>query len=233
MIKTILLFYLIYFIWLNLPIIYFHRCLAHGQVKFSPILIYLVKIINWTKFSNYNQYREKVYAAAHILHHRYSDTEKDPHSPLFYSHWHIAFNLTFPMNETEVNKLTAHCEFNRTRLDDFLEQYSCGRLVLLIILFLIFSYKGVILWVLLLSVRVVEAYFNAITHSCIGYTNYKNNKDRSRNILPIGIFYCGEELHNNHHSNPAKHNLAVKWYEFDTGYWLLRLLALVKLVKFN
>jgi stearoyl-CoA desaturase (delta-9 desaturase) len=233
MIKTILLFYLIYFIWLNLPILYIHRCLIHRQVEFSPILIYLAKIINWTIFSNYNQYREKVYAAAHILHHRYSDTEKDPQSPLFYSHWDIAFNLKLSMNETEVDKLTAQCEFNRTRLDDFLEQYSYGSLVLLIILFLIFSYKGIILWILLLSVRLVEACFAIIAHSGIGYTNYKNDKDRSHNILPIGIFYCGEELHNNHHSNPAKHNYAVKWYEFDTGYWILRLLELVKLVKFN
>jgi stearoyl-CoA desaturase (delta-9 desaturase) len=41
----------------------------------------------------------------------------------------------------------------------------------------------------------------------------------------------GEELHNNHHLNPASVKLSRRWFEFDIGYMWLRLFALLGLAK--
>ncbi len=63
------------------------------------------------------------------------------------------------------------------------------------------------------------------------YVGYRNGdtKDNSRNLLPWGIVIGGEELHNNHHLNPASVKLSKKKFEFDVGYMYLRFLQLFKL----
>jgi stearoyl-CoA desaturase (delta-9 desaturase) len=65
----------------------------------------------------------------------------------------------------------------------------------------------------------------------MGYRN-GNTKDKSTNIIPWGIIIGGEELHNNHHLNPANPKLSKKWFEFDIGWvWfnIFRILGLAKL----
>jgi len=230
--KTALIFYAIYYIWLNLPGMYFHRDIIHKHVKFSSCLIKITKIINWTRTNNYRQYRERIYAAAHIQHHRYSDTPKDPHSPLFKSKKYIAFNLALDLTADEIDEITGNCHFEYTKLDEWLEIFSIGRWVLLLILYLIFSYYGILLWLLMLTLGPVEAYFAVIAHSWPGYVNIPG-PDNARNFSPWGIFYNGEELHSNHHRQPNRANMAMTWWEIDTGYWILKLLSLFKLVKFN
>jgi len=62
------------------------------------------------------------------------------------------------------------------------------------------------------------------------YYGYKNGNsgDSSTNIVPWGIIIGGEELHNNHHLDPANPNLRKKWFEIDIGWIWFKLLN-----KFN
>ena len=232
MLKTIIIFYLIYFVWLNFPTMYLHRSLSHRQVEFSPWLAYFTKFIMWTRTRRYDQSFEKWYVAVHIEHHKHTDVPEDPHSPLYLSARNITFNnIRFNKTPEEINELTKDRKFNRSRLDEFFEKYPYGPWVFLVLLFLIFSYSGIVLWIIIwTTVDLVDGYFNYISHR-IGYSNHVGNQ--SRNILPIGIIYAGDDLHNNHHYDPGQKNLAEKWWEFDTGYWIFKFLALFKLTKFN
>jgi stearoyl-CoA desaturase (delta-9 desaturase) len=63
-----------------------------------------------------------------------------------------------------------------------------------------------------------------------GYRNWPS-PDASTNIVRIGIFIGGEELHNNHHAFPTSAKLSNKWYEFDIGWLYIRLLALLGLAQ--
>ena len=63
-----------------------------------------------------------------------------------------------------------------------------------------------------------------------GYRN-TNTKDKSKNIIPIGLIIGGEELHNNHHHNPASAKLSEKWFELDIGWFWIKLLSYVGLIK--
>jgi hypothetical protein len=65
------------------------------------------------------------------------------------------------------------------------------------------------------------------------YTGYRNfdTKDESRNIIPLGLWIVGEELHNNHHADPRSAKFKAKWYEFDVGWVYIRLLSAVRLAK--
>lgn len=56
-------------------------------------------------------------------------------------------------------------------------------------------------------------------------------KDASRNISPIAIWLGGEELHNNHHTDPHSAKFAHRWFEFDIGWLYITLLSYVGLAK--
>jgi stearoyl-CoA desaturase (delta-9 desaturase) len=54
-----------------------------------------------------------------------------------------------------------------------------------------------------------------------GYRNFEV-KDASRNIIPIGFFIGGEELHNNHHAFATSAKFSTKWWELDAGWIVIR-----------
>ena len=70
---------------------------------------------------------------------------------------------------------------------------------------------------------------NGIGHK-FGYRNF-NTDDHSRNVLPIGIWLLGEELHNNHHHNPKSAKFSVKWFEFDMSWLYIQIFQKLGLVK--
>jgi stearoyl-CoA desaturase (delta-9 desaturase) len=61
-----------------------------------------------------------------------------------------------------------------------------------------------------------------------GYRN-GTTRDQSRNIAPWGIVIGGEELHNNHHLDPASPRLSLMPWEFDIGWMYIRILQSLKL----
>jgi len=63
-----------------------------------------------------------------------------------------------------------------------------------------------------------------------GYENF-HLANTSKNILPVDVFFWGEAYHNNHHKYPGRPNNAVKWFEFDMGYKMMKLLDRIKVIK--
>jgi stearoyl-CoA desaturase (delta-9 desaturase) len=94
---------------------------------------------------------------------------------------------------------------------------------------IIFGWIGAIVW----GIQMIWIPFwaagvvNGIGHWW-GYRNGET-KDRSRNIVPWGIVIGGEELHNNHHLDPASAQLSRRWWEFDIGWMYIRLLSALRL----
>lgn len=50
------------------------------------------------------------------------------------------------------------------------------------------------------------------------------SRDRSRNNLVCALLTSGEGWHNNHHAFPTSARLGLRWWQVDTGWWLLRLM---------
>ena len=48
-------------------------------------------------------------------------------------------------------------------------------------------------------------------------------------IFSLGILIGGEELHNNHHAFASSAKLSSKWYEFDIGWFYIKLLSFLNL----
>jgi stearoyl-CoA desaturase (delta-9 desaturase) len=178
----------------------------------------------------------KQWVAIHRKHHQTTDVEGDPHSP------HV-FGIKTVMT-------TGWYLYNKASKDaDFVMQYGKGTpkdwierklytphtrlgiLLMLVIDLLLFGPWGFLVW----GVQMIWIPFwaagmiNGLAHWW-GYRNGET-KDYSRNISPIGIIVGGEELHNNHHLDPANPKLSRKWFEFDIGWMWFRLFELVGLAK--
>jgi stearoyl-CoA desaturase (delta-9 desaturase) len=180
----------------------------------------------------------KEWVAIHRKHHRFTDKPEDPHSPWVYGIWNVLIRGVLLYKKAAEDKQVVN-QYGVGTPDDWIERniytkYSwLGILILLHINLFCFSLWGILIWL----VQMIWIPFwaagviNGLGH-WIGYRNNDTN-DKSKNIVPFGIIIGGEELHNNHHNNPASPKLSLKWWEIDLGYIWLRLFLLLRLAKLN
>ena len=120
--------------------------------------------------------------------------------------------------------------------DDWLERnvychVRLGVLLLLVIDMSLFGWLGILSWTvhLFLLALLINASITTFGHT-FGYRNYDTN-DATTNIFPLGILSCGEELHHNHHKYPGNPNFAHKWFEFDLGWFYIKVFSFLRLVE--
>jgi len=207
-----------------------HKYLAHQSVIYSRFLTNVVKTFRWLRSTQYNPDSFRKESALHIKHHATSDSVDDPHSPLYKNIWTGTMQIT----EAEINALTKNNKHvDPTAIDFFFQKYPIGLYIQTIILMLLFGWIGLVFSLFLKWYPVQYILGTAyISHVWPGYINVKRSKvDQSRNLPYCAIIMLGEEYHANHHAWPRRANNAVRWWELDSGYWLLRFLQIFKLVK--
>ncbi len=215
--------------------LYLHRGQAHKGIIFHPILSHFMRFWLWLTTGMIT----KQWVAIHRKHHKDTDRAEDPHSPLVYGIKTVLFKGALLYNRA--SKDTAIVDsFGVGTPNDWIERHlytpyhKLGILLMLVIDLVLFGPWGFLVW----GIQMIWIPFwaagviNGIGHWW-GYRNH-STRDNSRNIVPWGIIVGGEELHNNHHRNPASPKLSSKIWEIDIGYiWLglFRLLHLAKLAK--
>lgn len=214
--------------------IFLHRGQAHRGLSFHPIISHFMRFWLWLTTGMVT----KQWVAIHRKHHRYSDEEGDPHSPHVFGIWKVLFKGALLYHEASKDKGMVN-SYGVGTPDDWLERnlYSphsrLGISLLLVFNTLVFGWIGLVIWVIQMiwipfwAAGVV----NGLAHWW-GYRNGKTNDD-SRNISPLGIIIGGEELHNNHHLNPASPKLSAKWFEIDIAWLWIRVFSFLGLVTIN
>ena len=212
--------------------LYLHRGMAHRGIVFHPLLSHFMRLWLWLTTGMVT----KEWMAVHRAHHRYSDRPGDPHSPVVFGNFNILLRGVRYYNLAIRGGLDLKT-YAPDAPDDWIERnlYSqhpwLGITLLLIVNLLCFSLWGVVVWLIQMAWIPFWAagVINGVGHWC-GYRNGSTN-DNSRNIIPWGIVIGGEELHNNHHLDPANPKLSRHWWEFDIGWLWLQVLIAVKLAK--
>jgi stearoyl-CoA desaturase (delta-9 desaturase) len=96
---------------------------------------------------------------------------------------------------------------------------------------IIFGWLGALIW----GIQMIWIPFWAagVINGLAHWWGYRNGetRDRSRYLVPIGIVIGVEELHNNHHLDPASAKLSLKPWEFDIGWFYIRTLSLLGLAR--
>ena len=212
--------------------VFLHRSQAHKSVELHPIIAHFFRFWLWLTTGMVT----KQWVAIHRKHHRFTDESQDPHSPKVYGIMRVLFKGAWLYHDASKDKNMV-LQYGVGTPDDWLERkvYSLhsrlGILLMLVIDLLFFGPWGLIVW----GVQMIWIPFwaagvvNGIGHWW-GYRNGQT-KDNSRNILPIGFIIGGEELHNNHHLEPASAKLSKRWFEVDVGWMYIKLFKFLHLAK--
>jgi stearoyl-CoA desaturase (delta-9 desaturase) len=184
----------------------------------------------------------KAYAVLHRMHHAYSDTPKDPHSPR--NHPGL-FGLFSMMNATRktYHDLSHGIVAPEAKFDggypewkaiDKLSQSWVMRLAYGALFVAFYAHFATHAWQFALVPfhwlmgPVHGAIVNWAGHK-YGYRNFKDADD-SRNTLPFDLVTWGELFQNNHHKFGQSPNFAVRWFELDPTYQVMRVLSLLGII---
>jgi len=211
--------------------LYLHRSQAHRSVNFHPAITHFMRFWLWLTTGMVT----KEWVAIHRAHHRFTDNiHLDPHSPHRYGILKVLFSGAFIYAKATKDRNLVHT-YGVGSPTDWIESklYSpynyLGLILLLVINTLIFGWWGILVWLVQMIWIPFHAagVINGLGHY-LGYRNWET-QDKSKNIIPIAVWICGEELHNNHHNDPANPKLSVKWYEFDLGWTYIKALCFLGL----
>lgn len=221
---------------------YLHRYAAHKMFlmnKFWERFFYLLTYVS----QGSSFLSPRAYAVLHRMHHAFSDTEMDPHSPHFSNNaFAMMWKTKVIYNDVLHRKVMAEARFEGNYPEwPALENFGGSKISRLMwgTLYVLFYIQFATHWwmYLLLPLHFLMgplhgAIVNWSGHK-YGYQNFDNH-DKSRNSLFFDFLTGGELFQNNHHKLPNRVNFGVKWWEVDPTYpviWTLDKLRIIRLKK--
>jgi stearoyl-CoA desaturase (delta-9 desaturase) len=218
-----------------------HRYASHGAFsmsKFWERFFYLVAYI--TQGSSYLSPR--VYAIMHRMHHAYTDTDKDPHSPkydknLFAMMWRarvMTSRIFKGQEELEPRFLKNLPDWRGLDRIGHSTWSRLGWIALYVWFYIQFAPSA--WWFFLIPIHILMMpiqgmIINWFAHK-YGTVNFKM-KNTSTNLFKTDIFMMGEAYHNNHHKSPSSTNFGVRWYEFDPTYQVIKLFNWLRIIRIH
>jgi stearoyl-CoA desaturase (delta-9 desaturase) len=206
--------------------------MSHGWERFFHFMTFL------TQGSSY--LTPRAYAYLHREHHAFSDTERDPHSPMFHK---TVFSMMLQTKERydgfAKHRIEPEPRFQGNTPDwpalDRLADRWPTRIAfgaLYTAFYVVFAPSWI--WFLLLPAHFLMgpihgAIVNWGGHS-YGYRNF-DTPDVSRNTLPFDFLTLGELFQNNHHKRLMSPNFAHRWFEIDPAHGAIRLFAALGIVQ--
>jgi len=208
----------------------FHRLLTHKSFKVAKPLEYLFATIGAMVGGGPPLH----WVAEHRLHHRYSDTDKDPHSAgrgFWHAHiTHLFYHKDFEDIEEQWMKYVP--DYSGDRYYRFLNKYWIAFAASTLIPLYLVGGVSFVLWggfVRVVMMLHITWFVNSASHFW-GYRNYETD-DTSRNCWWVGLLGAGEGWHNNHHAMQTSAAHGHRWWEIDTTYMMIRALEIVGLAR--
>jgi stearoyl-CoA desaturase (Delta-9 desaturase) len=221
---------------------FLHRYAAHQMFTMNKFWERFFSLLNYVAQGS-SYLSPRAYAILHRMHHAFSDTEKDPHSPhhnpnLFVMMWKTKdIYVDYALNQVDPEpRFDTPPIWNKLEKfgDTWFSRFLWGTLytVIYIIAYHILNFHWA--WFFLLPIH----YMMGPIHGAIvnwsghkyGYSNFDNN-DKSKNSLIFDLLMLGELFQNNHHKRPFNANFGAKWFELDPTYPIMKFLAWVKIIR--
>ncbi|MDQ9820928.1 acyl-CoA desaturase [Acinetobacter bereziniae] len=217
---------------------FFHRYLSHKTFQTSRIVQFVFVLIGTMSA----QRGPLWWAAHHRYHHRFTDTEHDPHSSTYgfwYSHlgWFLN-DYNFATRKEVVKDWLKYPEL--VWLDRFsliivlltaVSIYALGEWLAVVYPSLATSGLQLLVWGFVVStVLLIHATLciNSLAH-LYGSRDFET-EDQSRNNLFLSIITLGEGWHNNHHYYAGSARQGFYWWQIDITYYLLKMMSWTGLV---
>ncbi|MDA8343714.1 MAG: acyl-CoA desaturase [Actinomycetota bacterium] len=204
----------------------YHRYFSHRSYRMSRPVQFLMALGGTTAA----QKGPLWWAGHHRLHHRFSDTDRDVHSPRDGFWWsHVGWILSTRYKRTEPELVRDFASYPELRILDrfaWVTPWLVG-----IACVAVGGWGALLVGFLLSTVLLWHATFmvNSLAH-VFGRRRFATT-DTSRNSLLIALLTHGEGWHNNHHHLPASARQGFAWWEIDLSWYTLRLLAALHVVR--
>lgn len=199
----------------------YHRYFSHRSFYTNRIFQFLIGY--WGTLSM--QRGPLWWSSNHRMHHRFCDTDLDPHSPkkgFFYSHYAWTEDPNFDKIQWSYVP-----DFSRYPEIRFLEYaYLYNVIFLSIIIYLFSGWTFVLIYHLAIwSSLNAEAFVNSLCHK------KKTHKCEALDRYWVGILTAGDGFHRYHHINARSAKHSTKWFQFDATYYIICMLERIGLIK--
>ena len=174
------------------------------------------------------------WVTTHRIHHAFTETDKDPHSPRNGAYWsHIGwiFRGTAQV-QSQATMQRYSPDLTKDRYLSLLDKYYYVPII--VVAAVMFAVGGwtMVMWGVFLRTAVSWHFtwlVNSATH--LWGSRRFDTRDDSRNNALVAAVTFGEGWHNNHHAFPrsAKHGLT--WKEFDINWYQLQILEKLGIIQ--
>jgi stearoyl-CoA desaturase (delta-9 desaturase) len=216
----------------------YHRGLTHNAIIMGPLLKKFIALTGiWVTGID-----PKAWSCMHRMHHMYSDTEKDPHSPIQLGVFGVAYGQLKSYERVLVKLIKKDRETTNLVKDIDFEVSALNRKKLWVLPYLMHilisfglamafghAIVGVAYYLGIMSHPVQGWLVNSLAHR-FGYRNFEIN-DHSRNNFLVSLFVFGEGFQNNHHAYPHRACFSHRAFEFDMGYALCVIASWLQILK--
>jgi stearoyl-CoA desaturase (Delta-9 desaturase) len=209
--------------------VFLHRGLSHRAVTFRRPVTEVFRFVVWISTG----IRPRQWVAVHRKHHAFTDIEGDPHSPVLLG-WPRVQMMNVALYRREANNPATVARYARdlpaTRADRVLYDHALLGLAIGITLLVVVFGPAIGFLAAFIHLNLYlggSAAVNAIAHR-FGRHPYPNG---AGNLQLLALITAGEGLHNNHHAAPTSARLSHRWFEIDPGWWMIRVLMLLRLAK--
>lgn len=170
------------------------------------------------------------FAGKHRIHHRFSDTDGDPHSP--HDGWFSCWIWSLADDHLTDEQVVAACpdlmKYPELR---WLHRFYWVPGLVLALVYLWWGGLPRLAIGFALAVTMALHLTSAVNYLCHRWGSRPfDTAEGSRNNAFVALITWGEGWHNNHHRYPKAARAGFRWWELDVNYYLIRLLALVGLV---
>lgn len=204
----------------------YHRLLSHKSFKTYGVI---KTIFLWFAAIS-GQGSPMFWVGVHrCLHHGYTDSAKDPHSPI-HGFWHSYFLWILKFDHSTINIRGIADLFRDSACVFFHKWYGYiffgTHLLVAYLDFTIWLYMFALPAFLTFHSNCINTSFNHFKF--MGYKNFET-RDNSVNSVWLWPLIQGETWHNNHHNQPNNPNYGyAKWWEIDPTYWIIKAIRIDK-----
>lgn len=210
----------------------YHRLLTHRGYKVPKWFEYFLSTCGTLAM----QSGPLTWVTTHRIHHAFTETDKDPHSPRHGTYWaHMGWIFRGTAQNYDETAQRRYCP---DMVDDpahqFLNRFYYVPIAVVGVALVAIGGLPMLLWGIFLRVVVgwhATWLVNSATH--LWGSRRFETRDDSRNNALIAAVTFGEGWHNNHHAYPRSARHGLRWFEFDVNWmqiWLLEKIGLAKSV---
>lgn len=228
-----------FYIWHALGVtVGYHRLISHRSFSCPKFVEYFWVMAGYLAFEGSPIW----WATIHRAHHKYTDTELDPHSPRYglqqaHNGWIKRRNYQSHIDpNTQAKDLVDDPLYKfLDRGGDWSKAHKTAAFIGIlfrVVLLALFGWQIALASILAgFAVLQIPLMLNVVCHiPKLGYKTYATHDD-SVNVWWVGILAMGEGWHNNHHASPGSAKTGMRFFEFDLSWLTIILMKNIGLVS--